>query len=373
MSIWSAIPAHLAAYSARGKQHGADLDAAGRRLQAVLDRFARSRPDPAIVPAVPPLGDRLRRFAGDKSATDHWVGMVGDAFERAGGGGPDQSVEQTGVTIVDMNVGQGHKNVVKPWEDASEGTDPGDMDEIARRIVDGHADVATLQEVFFKDSASLKLALEQQTGDEWDIYFGTASHKWQENDNWTHTMYPNMAFGQLIAVRHGTGITSSEKVARRKLDEPGDDGSDGRAMLQVRLHLENGGVLDVATAHTDYDGVTEDAMGQQVRDVRTIAERLSGGGPLVVTGDFNHTIRDHNPSGDALREFTDEGYSDAGNIGRTSEYGHGRRIDYVFVQDGLHSGTPHRVQGDSPDHRGEDHDASDHDGISVTVDVPPRS
>jgi len=67
---------------------------------------------------------------------------------------------------------------------------------------------------------------------------------------------------------------------------------------------------------------------------------------------------------------TEHGYTDAGDVGPTSDYGHGRRIDFIFTSDGIGVGTPERVQGDSPDKEGEDRDLSDHDGMVVDVEIP---
>ncbi|MDQ3095386.1 MAG: hypothetical protein M3Q82_05440 [Actinomycetota bacterium] len=93
--------------------------------------------------------------------------------------------------------------------------------------------------------------------------------------------------------------------------------------------------------------------------------------PSIITGDLNHVITDADPQGEALQDYEDAGYDDAGaEVGATSDFGHGRRIDYVFTSDELTAGDADRVQGDSPDHEGEDRDMSDHDGIVVDVDVP---
>lgn len=269
--------------------------------------------------------------------------------------------------VMTLNVGGGHGNA--PYE--SDGMDPGDVDELAQRIASQDVDVATLQEVWQMDLPELERQLERITGDEWDLHFAEASSKVRSDDDWAGTIFFDQPFGNVIAVRRGDGVTGSELVGTQKLDAIGDDGSDGRVAISVRVFTEDGGSVDIATAHTDYGDVSEEARAQQIEDLRTFAEAGAGGRPVVITGDLNDTRGSDDPSSRALDAMvTEHGYTDAGDIGATSDYGNGRRIDFIFTSDGIDTGTPGRVQGDSPDKAGEDHDLSDHDGIVVDIELP---
>ena len=266
-----------------------------------------------------------------------------------------------------LNVGGGWKNELFN----SDGMDPGDVDELARRIANQDVDVATLQEVWAMDVPELERQLEQITGDDWDLHFAQASTKVRcDDDNWG-TLHLDQPFGNVIAVRLGDGVARSELVGEQKLDARGDDGSDGRVAISVRVFTDDGASVDVVTAHTDYDGVSEAARAQQIEDLRSFAEDAADGRPVIITGDLNDTIGNNDPASRALRDYVHEhGYVDAGNIGPTSDFGDGRRIDFIFTSDGIDSASPERVQGHSPDEQGADRDLSDHDGIVVDVEIP---
>ena len=272
-----------------------------------------------------------------------------------------------GLRVMTLNVGGGWKNELFN----SDGMDPGDVDELARRIANHDVDVATLQEVWAMDVPELERQLEQITGDDWDLHFAQASTKVRcDDDNWG-TLHLDQPFGNVVAVRLGDGVARSELVGEQKLDAPGDDGSDGRVAISVRVFTDDGASVDVVTAHTDYGDISEQARARQIEDLRTFAEEGADGRPVIITGDLNDTIGDDDPSSRALRDYVGEhGYADAGDIGATSDFGDGRRIDFIFTSSGIDAGTPGRVQGHSPDQEGADRDLSDHDGIVVDVQVP---
>lgn len=281
---------------------------------------------------------------------------------------PDAADRQRsdGLRLMTLNAGGGYGNMIYQ----SDGMDPGDVDELARRIANQDVDVATLQEVWAMDVPELERQLEQITGDNWDLHFALASTKVRSDDDWAGTVYFDQPFGNVIAVRTGDGVARSELVGSQKLDAPGDDGSDGRVAISVRVFTDDGASVDIVTAHTDYNGVTAQARAQQIEDLRTFAERGADGRPVIITGDLNDTIGSGDPSSRALQDYRNAGYADIGDIGPTSDYGDGRRIDFIFASDGIEASAPARVQGDSPDEAGEDHDLSDHDGIVVDVQVP---
>ncbi|MDQ3628356.1 MAG: endonuclease/exonuclease/phosphatase family protein [Actinomycetota bacterium] len=272
--------------------------------------------------------------------------------------------------VLNLNAGSGFGN--SPGN--SDGTDFGDVDELAQRIAAGDVDVATLQEVFRGDLPGLERHLEELTGDEWDLHFVEASRKYRADDAAFGLGDTNSPFGNLVAVRRGDGVAYSEVVASEKLDTSGEhgDGSDGRAAINVRVHTANGATVDIVTAHTDpyEDGVVDETeRARQIRELLEFAENSSDG-PLVVTGDLNDTITGQRETNEAIREFYEEGYTDAASIGPTSDYGHGARIDLTFTSGEIGVSDPWRREGDSPDHEGEDHDLSDHDGTVVDISVP---
>jgi endonuclease/exonuclease/phosphatase family metal-dependent hydrolase len=286
--------------------------------------------------------------------------------------GADQRRHAAEISLLNLNAAGGHGNGYRD----SDGMDPGDVDELAERIVSSDVDVATLQEVWEQDVDELEEELEERTGNEWDLHFVKASDKYRADDGG----FPirgdaNEDFGNVVAVQLGDGVTSSEVVGTQKLDGSGDawHGSDGRSAISVRLTTEEGSTLDVVTAHTDTAGNIEDPelRAQEISLVREFAEDTADGRPVVIAGDFNATIDDGEATGDALQDYVDAGYTDAGeNVGGTADKGHGLRIDYVFASSDLTVSNPTRVQGDSLDHDGEDDDLSDHDGIRVEVSVP---
>lgn len=143
------------------------------------------------------------------------------------------------VRVLDLNIGQGHGNAVHD----SRGTDPGEMDEIGQIIADQDANVVTLQEVFSSDLETLRMWLEENTGDEWDVHFSAAMHKYQVDDS----VIPDGefdAFGNAVLVRRGDGIESSTEVGETVLQEPGafgafGGGAEGRSMEHVEVRLDD--------------------------------------------------------------------------------------------------------------------------------------
>lgn len=307
---------------------------------------------------------RVRAQRGD--VLDAVAGAVRGPIERLPDCPPPPKSGSDELTVMTLNVGGGFGNSGL----SSDGMDEGDVDELAERIAAGDVDVATLQEVWQMDVADLERELEERTGDDWDLHFAQASTKFRTDDGLLEPGYADEPFGQVIAVRRGDGVAYSELVGAEKLDEPGADGSDGRAAISVRVHTDNGGAVDVATAHTDYDGVSEADRAGQIAQLREFAEAGADGNPVIITGDLNHTMTGDGRPSEALQDYLDAGYTDAGDIGPTSQFGDGRRIDYIFTSPDLTTGDPDRVQGDSPDEEGQDHDLSDHDGIVVDVAVP---
>lgn len=299
------------------------------------------------------MEDAVREHAPSEVRTEYLAGAPSDP-----------------ITVLNLNVSGGHGN--KPYD--SDGMDPGDIDELATRIIEGDADVATLQEVWEQDLPALERELEERTGDEWDLHFAEASKKVRFDDDLFATAHLNQPFGNAVLVRRGEGVAYSEIAGREKIDSPGDvgDGSDGRSAIAVRVHTADGGSFVVATAHTDTAGDIADPeeRAREIAEVRRFAEGVAGDDPVVVTGDFNAVIDGDDATAEALQDYVDAGYADAGDIGPTSDFGSGRRIDFVFTGEGIIAGDPERLDGDSPDHEGQDADLADHDGILVDISVP---
>jgi endonuclease/exonuclease/phosphatase family metal-dependent hydrolase len=256
------------------------------------------------------------------------------------------------VRLFNLNIGQGAGN--GPFN--GKGTEPHEIMKIAELIAKGDADVATLQEVFKKDTDLLEQALEKLTGDDWTIYFGEASKKVQWDGA---SASVNEPFGNAIAVRRGSGVLSSEVTGGPiKLDAPGDDGTEGRSMMGVRVHTSSG-PLDIYTTHVAEDKPEMDR--QQTAQINRVWDGLATKGDrVVVTGDFNETLDGADASAQALRRHGEFGYADGGNAGKTSVNGTGRRIDYVFTGPGIDARSPLPVDGRP----------SDHNGMVVDIQVP---
>lgn len=260
-----------------------------------------------------------------------------------------------GVTLrlLDLNIGQGAGNV--PFN--GKGTDPQELRKIAALIVNRGVDVATLQEVFKKDLPKLEQLLEQMTGEEWTFYFGRASTKQQfGNHPWDISL--NQGFGNAILVRNGA-ILSSEPLG--SVNVAGASADEGRSLVGVRLNTANGPV-DVYTTHVAEDKPEYDA--EQTNQIKNVWQHVGNNPRAVITGDFNEALDTPAASGErshgAMGQYRDYGYTDAGNAGKTSVNGTGRRIDYVFTGGGIQPGKPGPVDGRP----------SDHNGITVDLTVP---
>lgn len=137
-----------------------------------------------------------------------------------------------------------------------------------------------------------------------------------------------------------------------------------------RAYAAAGGTLQVFTTHVH----SEDSGGARgSEDDRERAGQINEAGynvnnsigPTVFTGDLNETVDSDNRGSDAINRFGDEyGYTDAGQgAGATSNDGEGRRIDYVFTSPDINvPGSATNVDGGP----------SDHNGIAVDVEIPPR-
>lgn len=265
--------------------------------------------------------------------------------------------DATTLRVFNLNIGQGAGN--KPFD--GKGTESRELWKIAQLVADGHADIATLQEIFGGDVKKLEQMLEKITGDDWTIYFGPASNKAQFND------WPSLfdernpfvrygPFGNAIAVRNGD-ILSSEPLGNHQLAGPSAD--EGRSLVGVRVHT-NSGPMDIYTTH-----VAEDQYPDQANQINKIWGQVGADPRTVVTGDFNEALdgpAQGDPSHEALRRHDDLGYRDSGNAGATSVNGTGRRIDYIFTGKDLRAGQPSPVDGRP----------SDHNGMVVDVHVPEQ-
>ncbi|MDR2154074.1 MAG: endonuclease/exonuclease/phosphatase family protein [Burkholderiaceae bacterium] len=304
--------------------------------------------------------------------------------------------------VMTLNVGGGADNL----NCSGDGMDSEDVDGLAERITNQKADVAMLQEVWQEDVEDLESALEAaDDGSNWTLYYEEASEKTRcDADAEPTPGVPadpygppipragysyNESYGNLIAVRESDGgskgnVAQSRRIGdgknedgqkEGKLDRKGDDGSDGRMAVKVRVTTTDGAEVDFTTAHIDNEEEMDPgARAEQIEKLREFAEKGAGGRPVIIAGDFNLSIdpgENNDQAGRALSDYIDvHGYTDAGNAGPTSKKGHDRRLDYIFTNGEVVAKTPKSVQGDSPFVRGEDNNLSDHDGIAVTVEVP---
>lgn len=165
------------------------------------------------------VDERLRVWAGRLSE-------IRDSFDALGAAWADRA-EPSSIRLLNLNVGRGKGNW--PWQGA--GTEDGELDEIAEIILDNDADVVTLQEVFGSDvfpvevfgNESIVSRLRAETGDEWNVHFSTADHKFDNQDlgDFFH-LDDAEPFGNAILVREGDLIEDSEMIADETLQEPGD-------------------------------------------------------------------------------------------------------------------------------------------------------
>jgi endonuclease/exonuclease/phosphatase family metal-dependent hydrolase len=257
--------------------------------------------------------------------------------------------------LLNLNIGQGAGNTWFPWADPSKGTDPRELRKIASLIINGGADVATLQEVFSSNARELEKLLEEMTGEDWTLYFGGASGKRQFGDRGEGRWE---SFGNAILVRDGA-IISSGSLGTTKLAGP--DADEGRSLLGVRLNT-TGGPVDVYTTHLAEDKPEYDR--EQTDQIDKVWRNVGNNPRVVLTGDFNEALDSPAAAGErshgALGQYRDHGYTDAGNAGKTSVNGTGRRIDYVFTGGDIQPGRPGPVDGRP----------SDHNGITVDLTVP---
>jgi uncharacterized protein YukE len=131
------------------------------------------------------------------------------------------------VRVLDLNVGQGYGNVPWGWplgdEEAGDGTDPGDIDEIGRIIANSDANVITLQEMFEGNAADLQNWLNENTDGEWRLHFENAQHKMQHDDSpnpWRNESGMH-DFGNAVLVREGGGLGTPIEREPTELQEPG--------------------------------------------------------------------------------------------------------------------------------------------------------
>jgi endonuclease/exonuclease/phosphatase family metal-dependent hydrolase len=265
-----------------------------------------------------------------------------------------------GVTLrlLDLNIGQGAGNVPWPLPTSDKGTDPQELRKIAVLIANGGADVVTLQEVFKRELPKLEKMLEQITGEDWTFYFGRASMKTQRGNRPGDT-WPDQDFGNAILVRGGA-VLSSGPLGSVNLAGPGAD--EGRSLVGVRLNTA-GGPVDIYTTHVAEDKPEYDA--EQTNQINNVWQNVGNNPRAVITGDFNEALdqppaKEGERSHGALGQYRDHGYTDAGNAGRTSVNGTGRRIDYVFTGGDIEPGKPAPVDGRP----------SDHNGVTVDLTVP---
>lgn len=111
-----------------------------------------------------------------------------------------------------------------------QGTQIHDMDELARRIIDGRVDVATLQEVFRDGADELGRQLNKLAppGETWEVHFGPASERTQFYRPWGSD-----DFGNVVLVRVGDGV-STGPVSVTDLG-PGDE---PRSATRVRVNVD---------------------------------------------------------------------------------------------------------------------------------------
>ncbi|WP_378733893.1 hypothetical protein [Nocardia brasiliensis] len=117
----------------------------------------------------------------------------------------------------------------KPWPWDHQGTEEGDLGQLAQRIIDGKVDVATLQEIFKDSAGKLQDELNKRAapGENWEVHFGKGSSKWHWDE------FGKNDFGNAVVVRTGNGVTTGGSTVTDL--GPGDE---GRSTTKVRINVE---------------------------------------------------------------------------------------------------------------------------------------
>lgn len=293
----------------------------------------------------------------DDGGGSWWCDLISDLFGDQSSCGTDE------VRLLNLNVGMGHGNLPSD----PDGTDIGQMDDIADIIVEQEADVVTLQEVFSqldievevdgeRNVLELERMLEERTGQEWDLHYARTEDKFQYDDAlWG---FPGdtalRPFGNAVLVRRGSGVVSSQPVENTDLD--GEE--EQRVLQRVQVVTEDGGRLDVYNTHI---ASMEEGDPEQVDQIRQVWDEVGANPYAVVAGDFNQTLDAAEAGADELLRFEDLGFAHAGAVdGGTQDDGEGALIDYIFTGEELGYGEAEIVDGGP----------SDHHGLVVDISVP---
>lgn len=277
------------------------------------------------------------------------------------------------------NLGQG-----KTWRSDDKGSDRTDIDEVARDILAGRADVALVQEVYKRDLDLLEQklkALEAQNAEregraarDIDITFSKTDEKRRYEEHGKGNA-GRLAYGEDFGNAIITfGASDHRPIVNEKLpsdlDEP-------RTILGVETTI-NGQDVRLFTTHTTIRKPFVPApRAPQIYDphreqIEAVFKAADGQGPMILTGDFNTQLDangqpvDGSGAAKALASYRDYGYTDAaaasGNTHPTSVDGTGRRIDYVFTE-GLDVVASYTLEPGT----------SDHAGVVVDVRFPPST
>lgn len=270
------------------------------------------------------------------------------------------------ITVVNLNAGMGHGN--EPGDTRGTDATEEDLTALAQAIINGNADVATLQEMDETAANWLEQILQEMTGDEWTLYFaqGTTTTVYPTNPDGSQGQPFEDAYGNATLVRTGDGVASSTPITDYEEDlPPADDSDEGRNALGVTVTSEQGSDLNVYNTHISNEGQASDgAQADQIAYVQDVVSDDTN--PVLVAGDMNQTADEtsglwswEEPTlgAEAILDFTEEyGYDNAGDAAGPTI--NGKQIDYIFTR-GVDSYGTELIDGAE----------SDHDGIGVTVDL----
>jgi uncharacterized protein YukE len=115
-----------------------------------------------------------------------------------------------------------------------QGTQSDDIPDLAKRIINGDVDVATLQEVWKSHAEELQKELNKQAapGEHWEVHFGKADRGWHLSDG----LFPGREdAGNAVVVRTRPGVSTSGETV---IPLSGEDSEEGRAATKVHIQLD---------------------------------------------------------------------------------------------------------------------------------------
>ncbi len=180
------------------------------------------------------------------------------------------------------------------------------------------------------------VALVQESWSNFELLAAQATHAAKERDGGVDTGKLFQSGLAIFARPRLRAVTRGWLGACAGWVDRANDCLADKGFLRVRLALGNGVELDFWNLHLDAgeDATDRAARDTQLRRLATRVRKISGGGPLVIAGDFN--LDEVNPADRALlTRFTDElSLSDSGaRPAPGGAFAH-KRVDFILYRSG---------------------------------------